>query len=329
MNYRKKSNFGDNMTIKNPLDKSEDYKLNDYEDKIQELTCLLKGDSIVFIRSLDSLKKELEGFDDEEFDAFIGHLKDVGYIYEPREGYIKLTGHDDLRCAKEYLDEGKYAAPLWLVYPEFSAWTMGWRMGRGEHYAMNHPHNSKEYRELFPMPKYWSFSLSESPYKPHPPIGYFWSSDGKPKYPNFSQGIEVNGFITMEDEKLFYSDTFRFKSIGHAEQLSKALHFKKQSLKDMNDLKNLEFTSDEEKAWEIYRYSVILNASYFKIMKDEDLKQWLLETGDEPLIYSSDDENNLFGRALMELRDEIRRLSKNEDKIDWEYTEYLKFKPWW
>ena len=32
---------------------------------------------------------------------------------------------------------------------------------------------------------------------------------------------------------------------------------------------------------------------------------------------------DLFGFALMELRDEIRRLYKNNDKIDWEYSKYL------
>jgi hypothetical protein len=35
---------------------------------------------------------------------------------------------------KKYADEGKYAAPRWLVYPELSAWTIGWRMGYGEEY---------------------------------------------------------------------------------------------------------------------------------------------------------------------------------------------------
>ena len=310
----------------------EDYKLYEYiEYKIKELTSILKGNSIVFIRSQDSLKKELKGFDDKEFDTFIKHLKDLDYIYEPREGYIKLTGYDDLKCAKEYLDEGKFAAPMWLVYPQLSAWTIGWRMGAGEHYAMNHPHHSKEYQKLFPMPEYWKFKFSESPYKPHPPIGYFWNKDGKPKYPKVSDGIKVNDFITLEDEKEFYSDTFSFKSIAHAELLSKVLHFEKHSRKDkdLDSLNNIEFTSEEEKTWDIYKYSVLLNASYFKIMTDEDLKQKLLETGDEPLIYISEDEENLFGRALMELRDEIRRICKNENLIDWEYTEYLKYKPWW
>ena len=94
-------------------------------------------------------------------------------------------------------------------------------------------------------------------------------------------------------------------------------------------MKGIEYTPDEEKIWDTYRYSVLLNASYFKIMQDEELKNRLLATGDEPLVYVSDDLQNLFGRALMEVRDEIRRLYKNEDRIDWQYSEYLKFKPWW
>lgn len=46
-------------------------------------------------------------------------------------------------------------------------------------------------------------------------------------------------------------------------------------------------------------------------MQDEHLKQRLLDTSDKSLVYISDDEwggdENLFGFALMELRDEIRR----------------------
>ena len=299
------------------------------EYKVREVTSNLKSGSMVYIRSFDSLKDDLKGFDDEEFDAFISHMLDLGYIRQPREGYVRIEGYDDFKCMKEYLDEGKFAAPRWLAFPQLSAWTIGWRMGAGENYAMNEPFPTDEFRKLFPMPKYWNFRFSESPYKPHPLIGYFWSEDGKPKYPKASGGIEVNGFITLDDEKKFYSDTFAFKSIAHAVSLSKCLHFEKCGRKDDLDALNAaEFTSDEEKNWDIYKYSVLLNASYFKIMQDEELKQRLLETGDEPLVYVSDDEENLFGRALMELRDEIRRICKNEDRIDWGYTEYLKCKPW-
>ena len=309
----------------------DDNKLGEYiEYKIRELTSKLKNSSTVFIRSMDGLKNELGGFDDEEFNAFINHLTDLDYICHPREGYIRLVGYDNWKCAKEYLDEGKFAAPRWLVYPQLSAWTIGWRMGYGEEYAMNEPRHTDEFRKLFPMPKYWNFRFSESPYKSHPLLGYFWSEDGKPKYPSVSEGIEVNDFITLDDEKEFQSDTFRFKSIEHALLLSKCLHFEKCNKKDDLDvLGAVEFILDEEKNWDIYKYSVLLNASYFKVMQDEDLKQKLLETGDEPLIYVSNDEENLFGRALMELRDEIKRLCENEDKIDWKYTEYLKYKPWY
>ena len=308
----------------------EDFRLNDYiEYKITELKGILKNDSTIFVRSLEGLKKELRGYDDGEFDAFISRLKDLGYICQPREGYVKLVGFDDLKCAKEYLDEGKFAAPGWLFYPQLSAWTIGWRMGSGEQYAMNEPVPTEEFKRLFPMPKYWKFRVSQSPYKPHPLLGYFWREDGKPEYPNVSEGIEVNDFITLNDEKEFTSDTFRFKSIEHALLLSKCLHFKKCDKRDgLDEISAVEFSPEEEENWDIFKYSVLLNACYFKVMEDEDLKQKLLDTGDEPLIYVSDDEENLFGRALMELRDEIRRLCENEDKIDWEYSEYLKYKPW-
>ncbi|WP_405268038.1 tetratricopeptide repeat protein [Methanobrevibacter sp.] len=306
-----------------------DFNLNEYiEYKIKELTRVLNGGALVFIHSRDTIKRELKGYDDEEFDALINHLVEIGYIYEPREGYFKLAGFDDWKCAKEYLDEGKFAAPLWLAYPQFSAWTIFWRMSPGEDYGMNHPHHSKEYKELFPMPEYWKFRFGESPYKPHPLLGYFWTEDGKPKYPHVSEGVEVNGFITLGDEKQFQSDTFTFKSIEHAEALSKYLYFEKHGRRD-DEISSLELSDEDERLWDVYKYSVLLNASYFKVMQDEDLKDKLLETGDKPLVYVSDDEKNLFGRALMEVRDEIRRVCRNEDLIDWEYTEYLKHKPWW
>ena len=294
----------------------DDYNLYEYiEYKIKELIFQLKGKSLVLIRSFDTLKKELKGYDDREFDEFINHLKDLDYIFEPHGGYVKLVGFDDLKCMKEYCDKGKYAAPRWLVYPELSLRTMGWRMGYGENYFMNMPYSDDELEDLFPQPRYWEFDMSESAYKPVPPIGFLWSCEGKPKYSNPSEGLIVNDFITLDDEKEFQSDIYIFKSINDAINRSKSIYF------DM-------YGHDAENLWESFRYSVLLNASYFKIMQDEELKEKLLKTGNKPLIYESNDEENLFGRALMELRDEIRRLSKNEDLIDWEYTEYLKYIPW-
>lgn len=221
-----------------------DYKLEEYiEYKIRELTSKLKTKSIVTIKSYETLKKELGGYDNEEFKEFINHLKNLDYICEPCEGYVKLVGFDDLTCIKEYCDDGKCAAPRWLVYPQLSAGTIGWRMGAGENYVMNIPYYGEEFDNLFPKPRYWEANLSESPYKPFPPIGFFWREDGKPAYLNDDSGIEVNGFITLNDEKEFGSDTFTFKSIEHALLLSKALHFEKTN---KDDLKDIEYTSDEK-----------------------------------------------------------------------------------
>lgn len=300
-----------------------DYKLRKYiEYKIEELISNLREKSMVYVRSIDELEETIKGFGDGEFRAFIDHLTEIGFLCRPREGFIKLAGHEDLRCMKEYLDEGKYPAPRWFAFPRLSIWSMEWRMGIGENYAMNLGIPSKDYKEIFPSPKYWQYDFSQCPYGHDPPLGYFWNGDGKPKYPISKEGLEINDFITMEDEKQFESDTFTFKSLKHALLLSKDLYFGKY---------HEEFSmrgEDEDEIWQTYEYSVLLNACYFKFMQDMELKEWLLETGDEPLVYISDDEENLLGRALMELRDEIRRICVNEDKIDWAYTEYLKVVPW-
>ena len=43
------------------------------------------------VKLLEEVRGEFLHFTDEEFDAFIGRLKDIGYISEPKEGYIELA----------------------------------------------------------------------------------------------------------------------------------------------------------------------------------------------------------------------------------------------
>ena len=232
---------------------------------------------------------------------------------------------------KKYVDEGKYAAPRWLVYPNLSAWTIGWRMGYGEDYRMNEPPRDRNFSKLFPTPRNWLFNPRKSKLKPIPLLGYLWNDEGKPKYSEIEgDAIVVNDVIRMSDEKEFSNDTFHFSSIEHAVLLSKFLSFKKCDKKaDLESLRELpDLEGDDKRNWNEFKYTVCLNALYYKIMQDDELKSWILSTGDNALAYESDDEwggdENLFGFALMELRDEIRRLCANEDLIDWEYTEYLK-----
>ena len=234
---------------------------------------------------------------------------------------------------KKYADEGKYAAPRWLVYPQLSAWTIGWRMGYGEDYALNEPPRSREFGKLFPQPRNWLFNPRKSKFNKFPGFAYLWSEDGLPKYSQIGEDyIEVNDFITIDTEGEFQHDSFRFNSIEHMILFSKYASFAKcdrnVTLEELR--KGFELTSDELEFWQTFKYTVCLNACYYKIMQDKDLKEKLLATGDNALVYTSDDEwggkDNLFGFALMELRDEIRRLCENEDLIDWEYTEYLQHK---
>ena len=234
---------------------------------------------------------------------------------------------------KKYADEGKYAAPRWLVYPQLSAWTIGWRMGYGEDYALNEPPRSREFGKLFPQPRNWLFNPRKSKFNKFPGFAYLWSEDGLPKYSQIGEDcIEVNDFITIDAEGEFQHDSFRFDSIEHMILFSKYASFGKcdrnVTLEELR--KGFELTSDELEFWQTFKYTVCLNACYYKIMQDRDLKEKLLATGENALVYISDDEwggkDNLFGFALMELRDEIRRLCENEDLIDWEYTEYLQHK---
>lgn len=234
---------------------------------------------------------------------------------------------------KEYLDKAKFAAPKWLVYPELSATTIGWRMGYGEVYAINEPWPNEEFRELFPRPKNWVNKKSD--FKRHPILGSFWCDQGEQKYFEVTEdAIEVNDFITIEQEdEEFRYNSKTFNSIEHAILTVKYDFFDKIDYYNttFNTLKRgFDLTEKEIEYWQNFKYSVLLNTAYYKFMQDENLKEKLLQTADKSLIYISDDEwggdENLFGFALMELRDEIRRLYKNEDRIDWEYTEYLKHK---
>ena len=232
---------------------------------------------------------------------------------------------------KKYCDKGKHAAPRWLVYPELSAITMGWRMGYGEHYRMNEPPRSQEFFELFPQPQNWLFEDKKFNSPRGVLLGFLWRDYGKPKYSKITgDSIVVNDFITMEDEKEFQSDSLRFKSIEHIILYSRYFSMVRNPADEVpiESLRIFPVPDEERDRWEEFKYTVCLNACYCKIMNDEELKEKLLATGDKSLVYISDDEwggeENLFGFALMELRDEIRRLYKNEDLIDWEYTEYLK-----
>ena len=79
----------------------EESELSSYvRYKIRQLMSHLKTGSSIILKSLENLKLDLEGFDDDEFNAFISHLEEIGFIHEPEKGYVKLSGFEDMECIK-------------------------------------------------------------------------------------------------------------------------------------------------------------------------------------------------------------------------------------
>jgi len=160
---------------------------------------------------------------------------------------------------KKYCDEGKYAAPRWLVYPQLSAMTIGWRMGAGEDYRMNEPPRSREFFDLFPQPQNWMFQ--ERKFKSEMAVlaGYLWRDYGKPKYSEIGEDkVIVNDFITMTDEKEFQQDSHMFPSIEYMLLYSRYVTFTGNESREIpiETLRQFQVPDNELDRWEEFKYSV-------------------------------------------------------------------------
>ncbi|MDA0022653.1 NADAR family protein [Brachyspira hyodysenteriae] len=94
-----------------------------------------------------------------------------------------------------------------------------------------------------------------------------------------------------------------------------------------------------DELWDKMKYKIVFTGNYYKFSQKTDLRNFLISTKNKVLVEASpydkvwgikmkyDDENienpfywkgeNLLGFALMEVRDEIKRVYKNYDLIDW------------
>lgn len=95
----------------------------------------------------------------------------------------------------------------------------------------------------------------------------------------------------------------------------------------------------DQALWDRAKYSIVLNGNWCKFSQNRDLRDFLLSTGDKVLAEASlydaiwgirlstdspDAQNphkwqgeNLLGFALMEVRDELRRITQNGSLCDW------------
>lgn len=94
-----------------------------------------------------------------------------------------------------------------------------------------------------------------------------------------------------------------------------------------------------QETWDRLKYAIVCNGNYLKFTQNEDMRETLLSTGDKILTEASpldriwgiglagEDERagnpclwrgqNLLGFALMETRDELRRVYQNYNMVNW------------
>ncbi len=100
----------------------------------------------------------------------------------------------------------------------------------------------------------------------------------------------------------------------------------------------------DQALWDEAKYSIVLNGNWRKFSQNRDLRDFLLSTGDSVLAEASPYDaiwgirlsaeapgadnpfkwqgSNLLGFALMEVRDELRRVTQNEELCDWSFVTY-------
>lgn len=170
---------------------------------------------------------------------------------------------------------------------------------------------------------------------------YFWGH-----HPKKDGGISKSCFSQ------WWKSSF---NVGHAKYLfmeqymmaekarlfgDKEIEEKIMSCNDPNEIKGLgrKVKDFDEKVWNSIKYSIVVNGNYNKFIQNEKLKAFLLSTEDKILVEASPYDNvwgiqmseedvdiknpklwrgeNLLGFALMEVRNEIKRVCKYSNMID-------------
>ena len=97
------------------------------------------------------------------------------------------------KIMKKKYDINNPMAPLWLMYPDISSGSIGWRMGSGEEYKFEFidwydvlsVDEQKQFQQMFPAPKGWQGWFKEEGYEEdfYDDDGYLlWNKNGNMKY---------------------------------------------------------------------------------------------------------------------------------------------------
>lgn len=261
--------------------------------------------------------------------------------------------------------------PPWLKYPNLSECTIGWRMGYGEDYQYQFldwldtldSKQQKQYQALFPYPSFWLYKQWEKRVIADDDEYYIegvdlWLNHGMMKY-NKQQYINSpdnhefvffgqdstentdNACLNLWHSLPFSRDIFDYLYIGQYIIAEKAQVFENDEL-----AKQITKTADPQQImaldkqiknfnpviWDKVKYSVALNAYYYKFSQHQALRDFLLSTDDKILVFADPTDDvwgigatqnhnicdilawrgeNLLGFSLMEVRDELRALYQN------------------
>ncbi len=153
-------------------------------------------------------------------------------------------------------------------------------------------------------------------------------------------GRKVRGF----DETFLYAEQYMMASkarlFGDDEILKQILAC--DNPKQIKDF-GRKVRGFDEKVWHKFKYTIVLLGNWHKFNQNRDLQDFLLSTGDKILVEASPYDiiwgiglaesctesqdpmlwrgQNLLGFALMEVRDELRRVTQNEGLCDFSTVE--------
>lgn len=224
------------------------------------------------------------------------------------------------------------------------------------------------YQKLFPSPLSWQ-RLSES--GPMLRKGHLklplWQQDGKAKYdrqwataakkagtlppilPFWGHTPSKDGRLTNSCFSQWWQSDFFIDGVDYCCMEQRMMACKALAFQDLDTYRQIMAESDPRKikalgrkvtpfdggVWDEVKHTLIVNGNYAKFTQNEELRQFLLATGDSLLVEASPYDtiwgiglgaenseihdpaqwrgDNLLGFALMEVRDEIRRVYANVD----------------
>ncbi|WP_407416213.1 hypothetical protein [Methanobrevibacter sp.] len=301
--------------LKNIHNERWGYYLPGYDEKKDKFRYIILE---IFYESENEVLFEFYGYGDSIPKSILTFIKSESSVKEKIISFF--DEYPNIKKIYPTLNEDKFPAPEWLVYPELSMGSLGWRMGCGEDYLMvlsRVQFNTQKFSIRFKRPKNWSFNDEFAEYMGHRLNLYAigWSDRGLPKY-NQTHG-----------QKYALSDEFASKLLNEEFRID---HVHYRNLKEGHlDSKNSALKNGAD--WEKSKYSVLLNLLYYKVTEDRYLINELFKTGNKALSINPEDPywiDEKLDLALMELRDEINGLYEHRDKIDWIYTEFLKEAPY-